>query len=439
MSWWIYQTWRIIPAFLRCQTDTHNLFIWSNYIFQHVILGRMQPISIYIHIPFCTHRCGYCDFNTYAGLEALIPMYAQAVCHEILMASSYIDDQLPVGTIYFGGGTPSLLPIQNFEMILSNINNHFQFMESIEISIEANPGTVSKEFLKHIYSLGVNRISLGMQSANQNELILLERQHSYKDVLNAVEWTRAAGIRNLNLDLIFGLPFQSLDGWMETLELALSLIPEHLSLYALTIEDDTPIQRKVKAGIFPEPDQDDLADMYESASERLADARYIQYEISNWARKDKNGEFYQCMHNMQYWRNLPYLGLGAGAHGSINHKRTSNVLEPAEYINRLNRRIIDTPLKDNFPKTPATDQIIPIDVDTEIGETMMLGLRLVTEGVSNKVFQQRFGISLQERFGIQITRLMSIGLLEWGGEEFEILRLTKRGRLLGNQVFTEFI
>jgi len=292
----------------------------------------MQPISIYIHIPFCTHRCGYCDFNTYAGLEALIPMYTQAVCHEILMASSNIDDQLPVGTIYFGGGTPSLLPIQNFEMILSNINNHFRFMESIEISIEANPGTVSKEFLKQIYSLGVNRISLGMQSANQNELILLERQHSYKDVLNAVEWTRAAGFRNLNLDLIFGLPFQNLDGWMENLELALSLIPEHLSLYALTIEDDTPIQRKVKAGVFPEPDQDDLADMYELASERLTAAGYNQYEISNWARKDKNGEFYPCMHNMQYWRNLPYLGLGAGAHGSINHKRTSNVLEPAEYI-----------------------------------------------------------------------------------------------------------
>ncbi len=439
MCWWIYQTWRIIPAFLRCRTDPLFLFAWSNHIFQHVILGRMQPISIYIHIPFCTHRCGYCDFNTYAGLEALIPTYAQAVCHEILMVSSYIDDQLPVGTIYFGGGTPSLLPIQSFEMILSYINNHFQLTESNEISIEANPGTVSKEFLKLIHSLGVNRISLGMQSANQEELTLLDRQHSYKDVVNAVEWTRAAGIRNLNLDLIFGLPFQSLEAWMENLETALSLNPEHMSLYALTIEDDTPIQRKVNAGVFPEQDQDDVADMYESASKRLADAGYIQYEISNWTRKDQDGVSYPCKHNLQYWRNLPYLGLGAGAHGSINHQRTSNVLEPDEYINRLNRGTRQTPLNDTFPWTLATHQIIPIDVDTEIGETMMLGLRLVTEGVSNKVFQQRFGISVQERFGIQITRLTSIGLLEWGGEENEILRLTKRGRLLGNQVFKEFI
>jgi oxygen-independent coproporphyrinogen-3 oxidase len=399
----------------------------------------MQPVSLYIHIPFCTHRCGYCDFNTYAGIEALIPTYVQAVCHEIIMVSSYIADPLPIGTLYFGGGTPSLLPIQSFEVILTNISNHFQMMESIEISLEANPGTVSIEFLKRIHSLGVNRISLGMQSANQDELALLDRKHSYKDVVNAVEWTRAAGIRNVNLDLIFGLPFQSLEAWMENLETALSLNPEHLSLYALTIEDDTPIHRKMKAGIFPEPDQDVVADMYESASERLTDAGYIQYEISNWTRKDLDGVSYRCKHNLQYWRNLPYLGLGAGAHGSINHKRTSNVLGPDEYINRMNCGTIQSRHNDNFPWTPASCQIIPIDVDTEIGETMMLGLRLVTEGVSDKVFKQRFGIGLQERFGIQLTRLMSIGLLEWGGEENEILRLTKRGRLLGNQVFKEFI
>jgi oxygen-independent coproporphyrinogen-3 oxidase len=160
-------------------------------------------------------------------------------------------------------------------------------MESIEISLEANPGTVSKTYLKQLHDLGVNRLSLGMQSANHDELALLERQHSYKDVINAVEWSRGAGINNLNLDLIFGLPYQGLKSWMANVEAATALHPEHLSLYALTIEVGTPIHRKVKAGIFPEPEQDMVADMYEAASEKLADKGYIQYEISNWARGDQ--------------------------------------------------------------------------------------------------------------------------------------------------------
>src|SRR4030043_1175384 len=288
----------------------------------------MQLVSIYIHIPFCIHRCGYCDFNTYAGLEGLIPSYAQAVCNEITYLSSLSNDPILVGTIYFGGGTPSLLPIRDLENILSSIQNHFNLDEPIEISLEANPGTVSKKFLQEINSLGVNRLSLGMQSSNQDELDLLERQHRYVDIINAVEWARATGLKNVNLDLIFGLPEQSVETWMVNLESALSLNPEHLSLYALTIEVNTPIYRKVKTGIFPEPDQDVVADMYESASERLADAGFVQYEISNWALCDKSGGLYACEHNLQYWRNLPYLGLGAGAHGFIKHQRTINILNP---------------------------------------------------------------------------------------------------------------
>jgi oxygen-independent coproporphyrinogen-3 oxidase len=399
----------------------------------------MQSVSVYIHIPFCIHRCGYCDFNTYSGLEALIPSYAQAVRQEILLLSSATNDRLPIGTIYFGGGTPSLLPITDIDNILSSINDHFQLMESIEISLEANPGTVSKIYLKQLHSLGVNRLSLGMQSASQDELSLLERQHSYNDVVNAVEWSRAAGIKNLNLDLIFGLPYQGLKDWMASVEAALSLHPEHLSLYALTFEVGTHLDDKVKAGIFPELDQDLIADMYETARERLADEGYIQYEISNWAKVTHDGELYSCNHNLQYWRNLPYLGLGAGAHGFINEQRTVNVLLPGEYINRLLNGSISSEGKINFPCTPATLQITPIDVDTEIGETMMMGLRLVVEGISNLKFHQRFGISLQQRFGVQIDRLLNLGLLEWEGEEEEILRLTRKGYILGNQVFKEFI
>jgi len=399
----------------------------------------MEPVSVYIHIPFCTHRCGYCDFNTYAGLEEFLPSYAQAVCQEILVLSTGDNQRLPIGTIYFGGGTPSLLTAADLEMILSCLDNYFLVMKSIEISLEANPGTVTKTYLKQLNSLGVNRLSLGMQSSNDDELALLERQHSYMDVLNAVEWSRAAGINNLNLDLIYGLPFQGLKPWMDNVEAALCLNPEHLSLYALTIEENTPIYRKVKSGVFPEPDPDLVADMYEHASKRLVDAGYIQYEISNWCLGDQKGGMFTCRHNLQYWRNLPYLGLGAGAHGFINQQRTVNVSAPRVYIDKLKNGMVNPGEEINFPRTPATLQIDPIDVDTEIGETMMMGLRLVIEGVSNYEFQRRFGISLQQCFGIQIDRLLGFGLLEWAGDGNETLRLTSKGRLLGNQVFMEFI
>ena len=399
----------------------------------------MQSVSIYIHIPFCIHRCGYCDFNTYAGLEGLINNYVQAVYREIISLSSSVNERIPISTIYFGGGTPSILPITEIRKILLALNENFLLEESTEISLEANPGTVSNDYLVQLRSLGVNRLSIGMQSANPSELALLERQHSLKEVIYSVDWARSAGFTNLNLDLIFGLPYQELISWMNNIETALSLQPEHLSLYALTIEKGTPIYRKVKAGFLPEPDPDLVADMYEYASDRLSGADYIQYEISNWALINQNNRLFSCIHNLQYWRNLPYLGIGAGAHGYINQQRTENVLKPGDYINRL---ICTKPRIKNqliFPRTPATKQITLIDNETEIGETMMMGLRLVNDGVSNKKFYKKFRITLQERFSVQIDRLIEYGLLEWAGYENDTLRLTNKGRLLGNQVFREFI
>jgi oxygen-independent coproporphyrinogen-3 oxidase len=399
----------------------------------------MISTSLYIHIPFCIHRCGYCDFITYAGLQRLIPAYSQAVCKEIEHLSQMGMERLPIHTVYFGGGTPSLVPENELENILTTLNNRYDLSPSLEITLEANPGTVSEVYLRKIHSLGINRISLGMQSANQDELTLLDRQHSFMDVVRAVDWSRAAGINNLNLDLILGLPNQAFNSWIISLEAALSLQPEHLSLYALTLEHGTPMQKKVETGILSAPDPDMAADMYEFASDKLAEAGYVQYEISNWAHLNKSGELYSCKHNLQYWRNLPYIGIGAGAHGFINHYRTVDVATPGAYINRM-RNNASLPGKGTiFPHTPATIQLNPIDTDTEIGETMMMGLRLVLEGVSNQEFQRRFGISLQERFSAQIDRLISFGLLEWTGDQWERLRLTKKGHLLGNQVFKEFI
>ena len=395
--------------------------------------------SLYIHIPFCNHRCGYCDFNTYAGFQGLIPAYAQAVCAELEYLSHSVMEQLPIHTIYFGGGTPSVVPANQLGEILKTVKKHFYLLPSPEITLEANPGTVSEVYLTQIHALGINRISLGMQSADQNELAMLERQHTHEDVVRAVKWSRKAGIDNLNLDLIFGLPYQTLKSWLISVEAALSLQPEHLSLYSLTLEHGTPMQHKVETGVLPEPDPDTAADMYEAASERLTKAGYIQYEISNWALVNDSGENYSCKHNLQYWRNLPYFGVGAGAHGFINHYRTVDTATPGAYIRRMRKKSSTPAGGKGFPRTPATIHMNSIDTGTEIGETMMMGLRLVLEGVSNQEFHQRFGVNLQDRFGIQIDRLISLGLLEWAGEQEKSLRLTSKGHLLGNQVFKEFI
>jgi len=396
----------------------------------------MQPYSVYLHIPFCHHRCGYCDFNTYAGLENLIPAYVEALCAEIAAISVTASDRLPVHTVFFGGGTPSLLPAPALAQIIRALENTFLLAPEVEITLEANPGTLSLSYLHDIYKLGINRLSLGVQSANPFELRLLERQHDYLDVIQAVTWARRAGFEDLNLDLIFGLPAQSLGTWQHTLELALGLEPEHFSLYALTLEHGTPLENWTARGLVVEPDPDLAADMYEWASERLSDAGYGQYEISNWAIR-RSGELLSCRHNLQYWRGLPYLGLGAGAHGYAANRRTVNVLAPAAYIKRMQDKEHLDHL--DFPRTPATQTITQVDRPAEIGEFMMMGLRLVDEGVSNKAFQERFGQSLDQLFHPQIERLQKSGLLEWAGPHGDALRLSQRGRLLGNQVFVEFI
>jgi oxygen-independent coproporphyrinogen-3 oxidase len=303
--------------------------------------------SLYIHIPFCSHRCGYCDFNTYAGIEQLIPAYTSALCDELRYLSENAGEILQISTIYFGGGTPSLLSTKELGQILDTIDKHFNILQSPEISIEANPGTLTKDYLQAIRQLGINRISLGMQSANQDELSLLERQHSLLDVKKAVKWSRGAGFDNLNLDLIYGLPKQALSAWMISLESAISLDPEHLSLYALTLEYGTPLKNWVEKGMLPGPDPDEAAEMYEFSRKRLVQAGYLQYEVSNWARKADSGEVYSCAHNLQYWRNLPYLGVGAGAHGYINHIRTVNVSAPHAYIQRMGKK--DIQVKELFP------------------------------------------------------------------------------------------
>ncbi len=401
----------------------------------------MRPHAVYLHIPFCVHRCAYCDFNTYAGQDALIPRYVDALQREIRTLGDSAPRRLPVHTVYFGGGTPSLLPVEVFPQVLEALALGFDLAPEPEITIEANPGTLSADYLRELRAAGVNRLSLGMQSADPQELAFLERQHDFEDVIQSVEWARQAGFDNLSLDLIFGLPEQRLETWETSLSRALELVPQHLSLYALTVERGTPLQARIERGLIPMPDADLAAEMYETARARLADAGFVQYEISNWAREGGllpgpalQSPAFACRHNLQYWRNLPYFGLGAGAHGFVDSFRTVNTLSPAAYIERLT-----SAAPREFPRTPATTSIQRVDRPTEIAETMMMGLRLTREGVSRPGFRARFGVELTDLYGEQIMRLVEWNLLEWAGDDGDALRLTPHGYLLGNRVFREFV
>ena len=408
----------------------------------------MTRYSLYFHIPFCKHRCGYCDFNTYAGKEDLIPSYVDALCKEISWGRDELNQSSLVHTIFFGGGTPSLLSPGQFEKIIDSIDQSFTLASNAETTLEANPGTVTLENLRAIRKLEFNRISFGMQSSQPGELRLLERQHDFLDVIQAVQWARQAGFDNINLDLIFGLPGQSLDSWKKSLKSALSLQPEHLALYALSIEHGTPFHHWNRRGIIETIDDDLAAEMYDLASDTLVKHGYTQYEISNWAKHppglplgDTQNPKYACQHNLQYWRNLPYIGFGAGAHGFANGIRTANVLSPNVYIQRLN-----SPAKQdsnlatkNFPYTPATIEAQPIGQKAEIGETLMMGLRLTREGIPLKTFEDRFQQSLLDIFPMEISRFEKLNLLEWTQPEKTHIRLTPKGHLLGNQVFQAFI
>ena len=419
--------------------------------------------SIYLHIPFCAHRCAYCDFNTYAGQEDSIPAYVDALIREIEFVGRQSSDSpaFNVPTVFFGGGTPSLLSAPQLAAIMDALCSTFVFSPSIEATIEANPGTTSPEFLHQIRDAGINRLSFGVQSTNPDELRTLERIHDFFDVINSVKWARQAGFDSLNLDLIYSLPEQTLASWQTTLKRIVDLHPEHISAYALTLEHGTPFGRWSAKGMLPLPDPDLAADMYEFTAEFLAANGYVHYEISNWARNIKSRKLeinssdllpssldlhptFACRHNLQYWHNLPYLGLGAGAHGYANGIRYSNILRIKSYIDRLKTN--DRQQKAGFPLTPSTVNHNRLSKREEMQETMLTGLRLIHEGVPDAAFRQRFGVGIVDAFPAEVSDLLDLGLLEWvqiktseTGIASDVLRLTPRARLVSNQVFVRFV
>jgi len=413
------------------------------YFVLHFFIN-MTSTSIYLHIPFCKHRCAYCDFNTYAGQESLIPAYVEALIREIEFIGKHSNlSTFNVPTVFFGGGTPSLLSGPQFDSIMSALSSAFALSADAEVTIEANPGTISPDKLESIRKAGINRISFGVQSSNTEELRMLEREHDFFTVIEAVSTARQAGFDNLNLDLIYALPEQTLKSWQTTVKRILELEPEHISAYALTLEHGTPFGKWADKGLLPLPDPDLAADMYEWTMEYLSQSGYTQYEISNWSldsgRQTADHEFpsLACRHNLQYWRSLPYLGLGAGAHGYANGYRYSNALRIKTYIDRLTNH--QSPVT-NFPLTPAAVNHHKQTQQDDISDYMINNLRLVDAGVADSDFRSRFGSGLLDVHPKEIEELIQLGLIEKKTSDFsEVFRLTKRGRLLGNQAFQRFV
>ena len=406
-----------------------------------MIDGTRQPLSappgppataaLYLHVPFCDHRCAYCDFNAYAGLDRLIPAYMDALAREARLWSAMLAGARIV-TIFFGGGTPSLAPLPLLERVLDAVREAFDVAADAEITLEANPGTVDDAYLRGLRVLGINRLSLGAQSFDDRELRALDRIHDAAAVLSASRAARAVGFENINLDLIFGIQGQDPTSWRRTLARALALQPEHLSLYALTVEEGTKLAQQVRNSLVPAPDPDLQAELYEIASEQLADAGYVQYEISNWSLPGR-----ECRHNLVYWRNEPYLGLGAGAHSHLAGRRFAVVRAPAAYIARTHAAVggLVAPGEPLARRFPEIAEEIADDPLTDASDTLILGLRL-NAGVEIAAFAARYGRPPAALCGEALAELERWGLIEQTDGR---LRLTARGRFLANEVFVRLL
>jgi len=386
-------------------------------------------VSLYIHIPFCQTKCSYCAFNTYTGLDHLMSPYLAALSREMRhIAKNARAFFAPARTLFLGGGTPSLLSSSQVARVIDDARECFKLAAGSEITLEANPGDGTLERFRALKDAGVTRISIGVQSAHERDLALFRRRHSFDDARATFEMARAAGFDNVSVDLIYGAPHQTLDEWAVTLEAILAWQPDHVSLYSLSLEENTIMTRQVRDGGLPAPDSDLAADMYDLCCERLERAGFGHYEISNWAKPGR-----ECVHNRQYWLNLPFLGFGAGAHGYAFDQRYWNVNPIPDYIQRM-RGSTSLPIREGC-LSPVVDGSEAVDKLAEMSDTVILGLRLLNEGVSDSDFEQRFGISLDGVFGEVIAPLEEIGLLR---RDNNTLYLTPRAYLVSNQVFYRF-
>ena len=338
-------------------------------------------------------------------------------------------------TVFFGGGTPSYLPQGAVTSLISKTRDSFDFVRNPEITLEANPDDLNEKKLESFIDSGVNRLSIGIQSLEDSLLKTLGRRHSSAEALGAYHMAHNAGFENISIDLMYGLPGQTANQWSTTLESALSVEPSHISMYCLTLEDGTPMEHQVSTGSIPIPDDDLAADMYLMAEEITSKMGYRHYEISNWAQPGK-----ESRHNLTYWQNGSFLGVGPGAHSYIYNHRFSNIKSPREYIKLLGKTSHSFSSKSSpqnsipFSIIPVIDQIDRVDRELEMAETMMMNLRLDT-GVIKVDFTSRFGVSPNDVYSEMITTLATKGLLELSNGS---IKLSDRGRLLSNEVFMQF-
>ncbi len=380
--------------------------------------NTMGKIALYIHIPFCKRKCHYCSFVSCAGRESDIPLYIECISKE-LCARLHNET---ICSIYFGGGTPSLVPAPDLALLMNTINSLSNLENNAEITLEANPATFDKAYLTEIKGLGINRLSIGVQSFNDDELRFLGRIHNSSQAIEAFGQARDAGFDNVNLDLIYGIPGQSTASWKSTLRQAIALNPEHISLYPLTIEENTPLWQMVQCKEVDAPDPDTAADQYELAEDILQAAGYEHYEISNWSKPG-----FECRHNITYWKCRPYIGIGVAAHSYINGHRLANTNDMDKYISALS--------KGNFNIADIQEMDEEIDSELQLSEAVIMGLRLCN-GISVNDISTRFGIDLKQNRKEQIEEMENSGMLQL---DSDMMRLTRRGRLLGNEVFQRFL
>ncbi len=384
------------------------------------------PASLYLHIPFCLAKCSYCDFASYPLAAEWYSPYIEALTAEIRTVGAHWG-RPNLDTIYLGGGTPTVFPAELLAHLLATVNETFHLAPQAEVTIEANPGTVTPGLFSVLRAVGVTRLSLGVQSFQAPFLRLLGRIHTAEQAAEAVRLARASGLDNINMDLIYALPGQTLPDWQRDLDAALALEPQHLSLYALSLEPGTPLATRVSCSELPAPDDEKAAAMYKEAEQRLGEAGFCHYEISNWGLAHRGQATFApplwSRHNLNYWLNLPYAGCGAAAHSWVEGRRLGNVRTPREYIDRI--------AGERSPVVESEE----ISPELERAETMFLGLRL-TAGVSRACFAARFGVDPLQLYPQAINETVALGLLELAGDH---IRLTDRGRLLGNEVFWRFL
>jgi putative oxygen-independent coproporphyrinogen III oxidase len=378
-----------------------------------------QPFGVYVHVPFCEARCGYCDFNTYTASE-LGPSvsrgsYADTVLLELRLAREVLRNAVPqVSTVFFGGGTPTMLPAEHLELILHEIADLFGLEPGAEVTTEANPESVTPAYFAKLRAAGFTRVSIGMQSAVPHVLDVLDRRHRPGRPEEAVAEAHAAGIEHVNLDLIYGAPHETDADWQASLEAAVGARPDHISAYSLVVEEGTALARKVAQGVVPRTDDDVMADRYAQADETLRSAGYEWYEVSNWAKTPEG----RCRHNELYWRNANWWGAGPGAHSHVGGVRWWNVKHPVRYAAML-----------ESGTSPAAAREI-LDAGARTTERVMLGIRL-REGLSM--------LDVPRQSHDKVPQLVSWGLADPAAFEGGRVVLTRRGRLLADAVVRDLL